>query len=230
MSTSKPELVLLHTAQSNVDLFSGLLAEMAPEIPVRHLLRDDLLKAAFIAENLTPEIRKETADLLYLQATEGAGLVVCTCSTIGPGADDAAAQSITKGFAPVLRIDRPMAMDAVSRADHIVVAATFDTTLEPTLDLVKQAAIESDRAVIIEPCLIANGKQLFEAGDMDGYLTAIASGLEAAARATELIVLAQASMAPALDRLPAPLPVPVVSSPRSGIEDAIRNWRERYAA
>ncbi|MBT4019220.1 MAG: hypothetical protein HOE62_14805 [Alphaproteobacteria bacterium] len=208
MSLSNDSLVLLHTAQSNVDLFSFLLAELAPEIPTRHLMRDDLLKAAFAEGVLTDTIRQQTSDLLYAQACDNAGLVVCTCSTIGPGADDAADKSVAEGLAAVLRIDRPMAEDAVRRADHLVVAATFKTTLTPTLDLVKQAAVEAGRTVTIEPCLIADGKRLFEAGDMDGYLPAIARGLEDAAKSTELIVLAQASMAPALDRLSAPRPFP----------------------
>jgi hypothetical protein len=228
MPSSNAPLVLLHTAQSNVDLFSSLLAELAPDIPARHLMRDDLLKAAFAEGALTDAIRQQTSDLLYAEACDDAGLVVCTCSTIGPGADDAGEKSVAEGLAAVVRIDRPMAEDAVRRADHLVVAATFETTLTPTLDLVKQAAKDAGRQVTIEPCLIADGKRLFEAGDMEGYASAIAQGLQKAAKSTELIVLAQASMAPALDRLPAPLPVPVLSSPRSGIISAIAAWRLIY--
>jgi hypothetical protein len=229
MTDLPPPLTLLHTAQSNVDTFSALLAELAAEVPVRHLLRDDLLKAAFAEGELTDAIRQETSDLLFAETENGAGLVVCTCSTIGPGADDANTRSVAEGLAPVLRIDRPMAQAAVAAADHIAVAATFETTLKPTLDLVEQAARDAGREIRIDPCLIENGKSLFEAGDMDGYLAAIAAGLVEAAKSVDLIVLAQASMAPALDKLNSPLPVPVVSSPRSGITEAVAVWRQLYA-
>jgi hypothetical protein len=227
MTSSMAPLVLFHTAQSNVDLFSGLLVDLAPDVPVRHIVRDDLLKAAFSAGRLTSEIRLETAKLLSKAAGQDAGLVVCTCSTLGPGADDAQAISNRDGSAPVLRIDRPMAEDAVMRADNIVVAAAFSTTLDPTMALVETAARMAGRSPKIVPCLIENGTALFEAGDMEAYQEAIARGLEIVARTTELIVLAQASMLGALDCLPVPLPVPVLSSPASGIEVAIEQWRQR---
>jgi hypothetical protein len=222
-------MVLLHTAESNVQTFSKLLADLAPEIPAKHILRDDLLAAAFAADGLTDKIRNETRDALIAATNEGAGLVVCTCSTIGPGADDAHSQNHAAGKVDVLRIDRPMAQEAVSSAENITVAATFSTTLKPTLDLVEDAARVAGREVNIVPCLIEGAKELFQAGDTAGYQAAIANGLQQAAQSTDLIVLAQASMAPALAMLDSPLPVPVLSSPESGIKVAIDAWRSAQA-
>ena len=69
-------LVLLHTTAGNIDAFEELLNEIAPEIPTRYVLRDDLLTAAFAAGQLTDDIRTQTTDALKEIASENAGLVM----------------------------------------------------------------------------------------------------------------------------------------------------------
>jgi hypothetical protein len=64
----------------------------------------------------------------------------------------------------------------------------------------------------------------FEAGDQEGYLEEIARFLPEVAPKGEVIVLAQASMAPAMD-LCAGLSTPVLSSPRLGVEAALKAYR-----
>ncbi len=229
MTANQAPLVLLHTASSNVDAFTALLAETASDVPAAHVLRDDLLKEAFAAGELTEDIRRRTAETLQALAENGSGLVLCTCSTIGPGADDADAESRKRDFAPVLRIDRPMAEIAVTTGGRIGVAATFDTTMKPTMDLIADAGRRLDRECKLVPYLFAEGRALFEAGDTEGYFDVIAAGLRAAAAETDVVVLAQASMMPALERA-GELPVPVLSSPRSGLDAAVAVWRTRAAA
>tara|TARA_B110000285_G_scaffold206939_1_gene245902 strand:- start:68 stop:292 length:225 start_codon:yes stop_codon:yes gene_type:complete len=69
-------LVLLHTTAGNIDAFEELLNEIAPEIPTRYVLRDDLFAAAFAAGQLTDDIRTQTTDALKEIASENAGLVM----------------------------------------------------------------------------------------------------------------------------------------------------------
>ena len=228
MSDDHAPLVMLHTAQNNVEAFGALLSELAPDVPARHVLRDDLLHEAFAAGELNDDIRRRSAEALRAEARGGAALVLCTCSTIGPGADDADATSEAEGLAPVLRVDRPMAELAVAEHRRIGVAATFETTLKPTMDLIAEAAARAGRDVELVPCLFSQGRARFEAGDLEGYLEVIADGLRQAAQNTDVIVLAQASMAPALARAGG-LPVAVLSSPRSGLETALDLWRREIA-
>lgn len=217
----KSPLVLLHTAQSNVDVFTALLAEAAPDIPARHVLRDDLLKAAFAAGALTDAIRSETSEALAALAADDAALVLCTCSTIGPGADDAARTAAV----PVLRVDRPMMMEALETGSRIAVVATFATTMAPTLDLLRDCATKTGKEPDIQEFLLGEARAAFDDGDTQRYLDIIAGGLKQAARNADVIVLAQASMAPALARLDE-LPVPVLSSPQSGLHEAVSVWRK----
>ena len=213
------ELVLVHTVASLTGLFDGLHAELGPDVPVRHVVEPALLTDAIEAGGLTDAIRARTRDAL-LQAGAGARLVLCTCSTVGPGADDAAARA----GVPVLRIDRPMAEAAVAAGARIAVAATLATTIGPTVGLVEDAARRAGKTVEARSVVFAEARARLVAGDEAAHHRIIADGLRAAAAGADAIVLAQASMTPAL-ALCADLPVPLLTSPRSGLEAAIAAWR-----
>lgn len=168
--TERAPLVFLHTAQANIDAFDRLLAETAPDVPVRHVLDEALLNDAIAAGRLTPEIRERTAAALLREAEAGARVVLCTCSTVGPGAEDAAA----RGSVPVLRVDRPMALEAVRGGGRIGVAATLATTLEPTMDLIRAVAEEEGVPATLEPLLFEAAREAFVARDIPGYLRIVA--------------------------------------------------------
>ena len=217
-------LVLIHTTAGNIDAFEELLNEIAPEIPTRYVLRDDLFTAAFAAGQLTDDIRTQTTDALKEIASENAGLVMCTCSTIGPGADDANLDAAV----PVLRVDRPMMEEALKAGERIAVCATFSTTMTPTLDLLRRCARQVGKTPEIQEHLFEDALPAFKAGDMSTYMDIISEGLKQASKNVDVIVLAQASMVPALSRIDT-LPVPILSSPRSGINQAIATWKALQA-
>lgn len=114
----------------------------------------------------------------------------------------------------MLRVDRPMAAVAAA-ADRIVVVASVHSTLEPTLALIREEA--AGRGVDLRTLLVEGAWELFEAGDRDGYLDAVATAVDGV-REVDVIVLAQASMADAAVRTTTA--VPVLSSPRLGLRAA----------
>ena len=213
------ELVMVHTVAGLAAVFDELRAELGPDVPVRHVVQSALLNDAIDAGGLTDEIRARTCAAL-LEAAAGARLVLCTCSTVGPGADDAAAEA----GVPILRIDRPMAEAAVAAGQRITVAATLATTIGPTVDLVADAARRAGKAVETRSVVFAEARARLVAGDAEGHERIIAEGLHAAATSADAIVLAQASMTPALARC-ADIRVPLLTSPRSGLEAAIARYR-----
>ena len=219
MGGGSGELVMVHTVAGLIDLFDELRNEIDPGVQVRHVVEAALLTDAIDEGALTDEIRARTRDAL-LQATEGAALVLCTCSTVGPGADDAAAQADV----PILRVDRPMAEAAVQTGRRIVVAATLATTIGPTADLVADAARRAGKEVEIDSVVFAEARVRLVAGDSEGHERIIADGLHEAAASADAIVLAQASMTPALARC-ADIAIPLLTSPRSGLEAAIARYR-----
>ena len=221
---SEPVLALVHTVSANIETFDALIEELAPEIPLRHVIHDALLKEALDAGELTADIRRRTAEAVVKEAENGAAVVLCTCSTVGPGADDAAAMTATK----VMRIDRPMAEAAVRTGPRIGarigVAATLSTTLGPTLDLLSEAAAQVGREIDLRPVVFEEARAKLMEGDMEGYARITAEGLHRTAEDSDVIVLAQASMAPALAQCQ-DIEVPILTSPRSGLEAAIQAYK-----
>lgn len=195
----------LHTAAVHVETFHTLVAERGHRDV--HLVDTTLLADARVS-GVDAAVQARLGDRLRELAAQGPDVVVCTCSTLS-------------GFAervplpvPVLRVDRPMAEAAVATGGRIAVVAAVESTLAPTRDLLLECAPEAD--VRLAPCLSAWA--LFEAGDHDGYLRAVAA--HARTLDADVIVLAQASMAAAAGLL-TDLTIPVLSSPRAAVDRAV---------
>lgn len=207
-------LTFIHTTASNEALFRTLLEEMGPDIPARHLLAADLLDRATAHGRVTPEIAADTKERMQAALDDGARLVLCTCSTLGTCADQ-------MNDPRVLRIDRAMARRATGKGGRVLVAACVASTLEPTVTLLRESGPQTE----IEMLLMADLWPHFQAGERELYWQGIAERLRAHAAEFDCIVLAQASMAGAADLL-SDLPVPVLSSPRIGLEAAIAAYRK----
>jgi hypothetical protein len=201
--------------------FDTLLREMAPDLVARHSVREDLLAEAR-RTGITDALARRVEQCVRSLASEPDALVVCTCSTIGGCAERA--NQDRPGVA--MRIDRPMAERAVLLGPRIGIAATLESTLEPTRALVEDAARAASREVRTRPLLCEGAWAHFERGDSEGYVRAIAHSLCRDARDTDVVILAQASMAPAAS-LCAELHVPVLSSPRLGLASALARYRSR---
>jgi aspartate/glutamate racemase len=215
-------LGFLHTAGMHVATFEALLQGLDPSLPTRHAVRDDLLAAARVHGPQDPAVRAGVEEAVRSLIAAGAGVVLCTCSTIAGAAEQV---EVPTGVA-ILRVDRPMAERAVEVGRRIAVVAALAATLAPTRELLRAAAARVPRAIEVTEVLCDDAWTLFERGDVPGYLDAIATAARRAAAAADVVVLAQASMAPVADRLGAG-PVPVLSSPRLGVEAAVRTHRAR---
>lgn len=184
--------------------FTELARELVPDADVFHIADETLLGVTRREGRLTPTTRRRVLGYVESAAEAGADLVVVTCSSIGPAVDD------SKSFVdvPVLRIDEPMADEAVRLGARIGVVATLSTTLEPTAQLVRRRAEAAgkDVEVLAHLCEGAFGS--------DRHDELVREGIAAVAARTDVVVLAQASMA----RVAPDTGVPVLSSPRLGMQ------------
>lgn len=210
-----PTLTFLHTAPSNVEPFEQLAATFAPSVEVRHVIDQSLLDDAR-AQGVTPELQARVDARIRAAIEEGADLVLCTCSSIGACAE----VSANNQDWPVLRVDRAMARDAVARGSHIVVFATLASTLAPTKELILDEARRAEKTIALIEVVCDAAWARLEAGDQEGYFDEVAAALRRHAQDGDVLVLAQASMAPAAERA-GDLPVPVLTSPSLGVQDAL---------
>jgi hypothetical protein len=212
-------LTFLHTSPAHIATFDRLCSELAPGVPTRHIVDESLLRDAREARTITPDLAQRVSRTVSDAAEAGAGMILCTCSTIGGCAEDAGRAMAQ----PVMRVDRAMAERAVAIGDRIVVAAALASTVIPTRQLILDTASAAGRQVTITAITCEDAWAHFERGDQSLYLQAIAAALRSAADAGDVIVLAQASMADAA-LLCADLPVPILSSPRLGLEAALAEY------
>ncbi|MET3377794.1 MULTISPECIES: aspartate/glutamate racemase family protein [Variovorax] len=209
-------LAFLHTAQVHVPTFEQLVAEMAPGLRVRHLVQADLLADARVVGTDDTGLIARVHRAMHEAASSGAKVVVCTCSTIGAVAE----QMPTGNTFKALRIDRAMADRAVRTGPRVLVVAAVESTLGPTMKLVRSAAANAGIAVQPNTLLVEEAWPHFEAGDNARYIETLARSIRAAAGEADVIVLAQASMAPAAALL-ADLGIDVLSSPALGARHAV---------
>ncbi len=158
-----------------------------------------------------PEVADGIARSLAELERLGADVIVCTCSTIG----DAAEMIGRRSGVDVERVDRAMAERAVAIGGKVCIVAALESTLAPTRELLESVAADRGVEVDLEVELIVGAWDRFEADDRDGYLGLIADSLITLAAGCDAIVLAQASMADAAERVV--VDVPVLSSPRLAV-------------
>jgi Asp/Glu/hydantoin racemase len=215
-------ICLIHTAPLMVQLFTPLCRDRLPDVKVTQIINESMLKDTVEAGR----VRQPTIDALNTFAEAcfklGTELLMVTCSSIGPAVD-----LIQSRFQkPVLRIDEPMAEAAVARGRRIGIAATLRTTLEPTSELLLRKAKEAGKEVELVECFCDGAFEAVMAGDADMHDLLVSKAMVNKLGEVDVIVLAQASMARVVDRLPrGALTAPVLSSP----ELALEYVRERLA-
>lgn len=210
-------IAFLHTAAIHIETFDALGKEIAPDLKLTHVVREDLLAAAEKAGCVTRALDIKTREALLALAEGGARVVVCTCSTLGASAEAAADEAPV----PILRIDRPMADLAVLQGHRIGICACVPATVPNTQSLIVGSAEAVGRDYEVQTFLFDDIWTAFREGRLDDYYRGIADRLTDVAGKVDVLVLAQASMAPAA-ALCDGLPVPVLSSPRIGFEEAVR--------
>jgi Asp/Glu/hydantoin racemase len=215
---NRKKLAFVHTSHVLIPLFSKLAKEVIPDFEVFHTTDESLIRNTIAAQQLTKSTIRRLVSAIESAHEGGAAAVMVTCSSIGPGVEVA---RMLFDF-PVLRVDEPMAKVAVNTGRRVGVAATLRTTLDPTIALIEQTAATERRDIEIVPSLAEGAFEAVVAGDTERHDTLLIDALNALRDKVDVVVLAQASMARVLDRIPVDGGPPILSSP----ELAVRKARE----
>ena len=209
-------IAFLHTSPVHVETFERLTRTMASDVAIEHVVAEALLVDAQRTGAGDPALVARVHAAMTNAAANGAAIVVCTCSTIGGAAE----RTPTDGRFAVARIDRAMADRAVALGPRVLVVAALESTLAPTAALIRESAAAMHADVTLESLLVAEAWAHFTRGDRQAYIDAVAAAVRGAAAGHSVVVLAQASMAPAQDLL-RDLGVEVLASPALGVERAL---------
>jgi hypothetical protein len=201
-------VVMIHTVASLPETFGKLCDELLPGVEVEHVVDESLLQETLREGRLTDDVRARFSARADSALAGQPDAVVLTCSSVGPAADGT----------EVHRIDRAMADRAVRMGRRIGVAATVPTTLGATSDLIWRAADEAGQEIELSSELADGAFQALREGRGEEHDRLVQAALARLAPGSDVIVLAQASMARALGGADAFAGVPVLTSPRLGVE------------
>ncbi len=208
-------IALIHTVAGLIPVFEGLMAAELPDWARFCIYDDSLLKDTIRDGFLSPATTKRLQQYVNSAVVGGADAIVVTCSSLGTAVEATRLQCPV----PLFRIDQGMAEEAVARGARIGVLATLNTTLAPTTALIKAVAArtgKTDRQITGRVC--EGAFDLLQSGDVDGHDAAVAAALVKMAGEVDVIVLAQASMARAMERTAGEkINCPVLTSPELGV-------------
>lgn len=208
-------LVLIHTVSPLLSVFNELGRELLPGIQLMHILDEPLLERVRQRGHLAPEDSVRLQTHVAAAQQTGADAVLVTCSTVSPCVDDVRSEFDI----PVMKIDEAMIAEAVAKGSRIGVVATNVTTLEPTRQLLQAQAGALGKTIETELVLVEDALSALLSGDGTTHDRLVKEATLKLAGRTDVVVLAQASMARVLAVIPeAERPVPILSSPHLALE------------
>ena len=184
-------IALIHTVKSVASGFDDSLRNyLGYEVKIHNLWDDFLANNPNEIGEFTIQNRNRLFCDMKAQELTGADIIVTTCSTLTPAVE------LIRPFiqVPVIAIDDAMARRSVLYGKRIMVMATAESTVGPTVSKIKAEADKAGREADISTCVCMDAFFAMKAMDMkkhDMILREKAGEL----KGYDCIVLAQASMA-----------------------------------
>lgn len=217
----KTRLAFIHASPAAIAPLTEYYKAHGPEFEFTNFLDDGLMRLFAGTDEAAVE-RRMAALVRHAAAQDGAALALVTCS--------AARRQMLRRVATgtgiqVLKIDEPLAREAVSRGNRAGVVVTFASSREPVEDLLHEVAAEAGATVALDTLVVAEAYTALLAGDVarhDEFVMEAARNL--AARENDCVVLSQISMARVASKLAAELPVPVLDALGSSLAEIRSRW------
>ena len=203
------KVAFIHTSPAAIGPLMQFYGEAAPELEVTNLLDDGILRL-LRAQDVAGAERRFAEMIRAAREVYGAELAMITCSAVPQGL----LAQLREAFPlPLLKIDEPMARQAVRAGRKIGVTVTFPPARGPASKLLAAAAAEAGMEVELMTEVSPGAYQALLAGDHrthDELLAAAIRRLEG--QGVDAIVLAQVSMARILPQVEGWVKVPIFSS------------------
>ena len=207
------KVVLIHTSPVSLNDLKALFKEIVPEVEMVNIIDDSLLEEVKKNNGLTPDIISRMCAYVQVADSMHPDLIFNQCSSVGEAFDLARQQVSCK----TLKIDEPMAEEAIRLGKKIGVVATVASTMAPSSNLVRRTALKAGKDVEVREYLVNGALDILMAGDVDKHNALLISAIRKAEAENDVVVLAQGSMTAILPLLKE-TEKPVLTSPRLAVE------------
>jgi Asp/Glu/hydantoin racemase len=206
-----PKLAMIHTVPGIIPSFNELASLHLPDWHSFNMVDESLLADTIRDGTLSRQTMRRLSTHIWSAVDAGASAVLVTCSSLGPAVD--AAMPLCP--VPLFRVDDGMAIEALQRGSRIGVLATLATTLSPTTGLIERHAERMGVNISLTSRLCEGAFNKLRSGDREAHDAMIREGLASLVDSVDVVVLAQASMANALNGI-GEARVPILTSPELG--------------
>lgn len=210
---SNKTLGIFHAALISTKSVEPFIKEIIPEVTVVHFVDDTVQNLNFI--QLPGVIPKENLFkfVTYAHNLQEANvdLILLACSTF----------NIAVEFArplievPLLQIDRPMMDLAVQDGKRIGLVGTVPSTMIPSENLLRKAAMEAGKKIAVSTVLCSRAFAEIKKGNVENHNAILLEEIKFLSKSVDAIVLAQVSMS-ALEPMLKDFKVPIYNSGRTG--------------
>lgn len=211
---TKKKVVLIHTSPVSLNDLKDLFHEIIPDVEMVNIIDDSLLEEVKTNGGLTPAIIRRMCTYVSVADSMNPDLIFNQCSSVGGAFDIARHQVGCK----TLRIDEPMAEEAIRLGRTIGVVATVASTMKPSCNIVKRKAEDAEKEVEVKEYLVDGALDiLMKEHDVEKHNRLVKQEIEKAQQECDVVVLAQGSMTAILPCL-GKMEKPVLTSPRLAVE------------
>ena len=193
-----PHVCILQTSFAKREDTIAFLKEKGPGVRVAFITDSTLLDD--VRKNGGPTQAVIDRMTLYAKAAEisGADLIVNSCSTVGEVADIYAKEV----HIPVMKVDLPMAQEAVQLGTKIAIIATVETTLGPSQRLIEKIGREQGKEMHCSQFLENGAWDALQSGHPEEHNRILMESIRKLDRGGyDAIVMAQVSMRALLPEL-----------------------------
>ncbi|MEB3100310.1 aspartate/glutamate racemase family protein [Ferviditalea candida] len=209
----KKTVVVVHTGPVTIQPLKDQFKNLLPDVRMINIMDDSLLNDVMSAGHLTKDVTQRIYSYMKDAEDMKADMILNACSSVGEATD------VVKNMVnvPIIKIDEAMADQASEIGSKIGVLATVKTTLEPTVRLVKKKALEKNKEITVIERIAEGAFQALLDGNGEKHDQILKDTIYDLMEQVDVVVLAQVSMARLVPSL-GETKVPVLSSPKSGVE------------
>jgi Asp/Glu/hydantoin racemase len=208
MTTGRALVAVIHATPATMNPVAAGFGADFPEADLWHLLDDRLVKEADAAGGLTSQLEHRMTSLIQYAVDGGAQAVQLACSMYGPVAL-AAKQPV-----PVVAADQALFDEVLAlKPQHVAVLASLRAAADDSTERLTAALTSAGVTAKIRPVVVEEAYAAASAGDSQRLSRVLAEAAASLGEDVDVVVLAQYSLAAAVEAIREVVDVPVLSGP-----------------